>query len=70
MTTPIKADIAGATLLLCPERAAYWPARHTLLIADAHFGKSASFRARGVPVPEATTAGTLATLDTLLGAGR
>jgi DNA ligase-associated metallophosphoesterase len=59
-------DAGGERLLLCAEHALSWPARHTLLIADAHFGKAASFRARGVPVPEATTNATLATLDDLL----
>lgn len=59
-------EVAGETLLLCPERAAYWPDAATLLVADAHFGKAASFRARGVPVPESTTSATLATLDVLI----
>lgn len=58
--------IAGATLVLAPERAMVWPERHTLLIADVHFGKSASFRARGVPVPEATTHATLAAINGLI----
>lgn len=59
-------EVAGETLLLCPERAAFWHDTATLLIADAHFGKAASFRARGVPVPESTTAATLAMLDVLI----
>lgn len=62
----VNIEVAGEQLLLDPERSAYWPRRHTLLVADAHFGKAASFRARGVPVPEATTLANLATLDTLL----
>ena len=62
----MKVEIAGESLILTPERAAFWPARQSLLVADAHFGKSASFRARGVPVPESTTQGTLAVLDALL----
>lgn len=37
---------------LLPERAIYWPRRRTLIIADTHFGKAATFRAAGVPVPE------------------
>ena len=57
---------AGERLLLDPERSAFWPRRDTLLVADAHFGKAASFRARGVPVPEATTLANLATLDVLI----
>lgn len=58
--------IAGAMLVLAAERAVVWPERHTLLVADVHFGKSASFRARGVPVPEATTHATLAAINGLI----
>ena len=47
-------EIAGETLWLLPERAAYWPARRTLLVADLHLGKPAAFRAAALPVPEAT----------------
>lgn len=64
----MRIDVAGESLVLCPERAVFWPARVTLLVADAHFGKAASFRARGVPVPEGTTASNLATLERLIAA--
>ena len=59
-------EIAGETLELCPERAAYWPRRRMLLVADPHFGKAAAFRALGVPVPRGTTSGALARLDALV----
>jgi DNA ligase-associated metallophosphoesterase len=58
--------LAGETLELCAERAAYWPHRRMLLVADPHFGKAASFRALGVRVPRGTTEGALARLDTLM----
>jgi DNA ligase-associated metallophosphoesterase len=58
--------LAGERIELCAERAAYWPRRRTLLVADPHFGKAASFRALGVPVPRGTTTGTLARLDALI----
>jgi len=58
--------IAGETLELCAERAVYWPVAATLLVADPHFGKAASFRALGVPVPRGTTGGALARLDALI----
>lgn len=64
----MRIDVCGESLVLCPERAAFWPARASLLVADAHFGKAASFRARGVPVPEGTTASNLATFDRLIAA--
>ena len=59
-------EIAGESLELCAERAAYWPRRRMLLVADPHFGKAASFRALGVRVPRGTTEGALARLDTLM----
>ncbi|MBL8379018.1 MAG: ligase-associated DNA damage response endonuclease PdeM [Burkholderiales bacterium] len=62
----MRIEVAGDELVLCRERAIHWPARATLLVADAHFGKAATFRARGVPVPEATTAANLAALDRLI----
>lgn len=57
-----------ATLWLLPQRAAFCPLTHSLLVADVHLGKAASFRRLGVPVPEATTEGTLARLDAALAA--
>jgi uncharacterized protein len=51
---------------LLAQRAAYWRERRWLVIADAHFGKAAVFRARGVPVPQGTTSDNLARLDALI----
>jgi len=58
--------IAGEDLTLLPERAIWWRARNTLFVADLHFGKAATFRALGVPVPRGTTTGTLARLDAII----
>ena len=62
-TGAIATQCAGTTVLLLPQRALYWPDERTLFVADAHFGKSASFRARGVFVPRGTTSETLDRLD-------
>jgi DNA ligase-associated metallophosphoesterase len=43
---------AGEDLVLLAERAMLWPARRALMLSDVHFGKSATFRAHGIPVPE------------------
>jgi uncharacterized protein len=43
---------AGEELVLLAERAVLWPARSALMLSDVHFGKSATFRAHGIPVPE------------------
>ncbi len=59
-------EAGGARLQLLPQRAVHLPEHATLLVADAHIGKAVSFRRLGVPVPEATTAGTLARLSDAL----
>jgi uncharacterized protein len=64
--TDAVARIAGEELTLLPERAVLWTARRTLLVADPHFGKAATFRALGVPVPRGTTTGTLGRLDAVI----
>ncbi len=61
-----EVEVGGELLRLHPERAAWWPQRQTLLVADAHIGKAVAFRRLGVPVPQGTTGETVARLDTLL----
>ena len=58
--------IAGCKLWLLAGKALYWPERQTLCVADVHFGKAASYRALGQPVPHGTTEGNLLRLDALL----
>ena len=60
--------LQGEAVQLLPDPALWWPAQHTLCVADVHLGKAATFRARGVPVPLGTTRGTLARLDAALAA--
>ena len=64
----MQITIADEALQLLPQRALYWPGQRLLVIADIHFGKAASFRALGVPVPAGTTTQNLAALDALLAA--
>ncbi|MEM9398817.1 MAG: ligase-associated DNA damage response endonuclease PdeM [Verrucomicrobiota bacterium] len=54
------------TLLLYPERALYHKDQQTLLISDLHLGKSATFRASGIPVPEGSDDADLQRLTQLL----
>ena len=56
----------GRTLWLLPQRAAWLPEAGLLLVADVHFGKAASFRRLGVPVPRGTTEANLNRLDELI----
>ncbi len=58
--------VSGEDLTLLAECAIHWSARETLFVADPHFGKAATFRALGVPVPRGTTTGTLGRLDAVL----
>lgn len=62
----VTITVAGEELSLLPERALFWPRAGTLLIADAHWGKAASFRAAAIAVPEGGTAADLARLDAAL----
>lgn len=59
-------ELAGERLVLLPERAAFWERAATLLVADAHWGKAAAFRAGGIAVPGGTTAEGLARLAAAL----
>jgi DNA ligase-associated metallophosphoesterase len=58
----------GDAAVLLADRALYLPAHAALVAADVHFGKAATFRARGVPVPQGTTTANLRRLDALLAA--
>ena len=51
----IVIGLRGQRLTLLAERAAFWQEASTLLVADPHWGKAATFRASGIPVPSGTT---------------
>ncbi|MGB6223435.1 ligase-associated DNA damage response endonuclease PdeM [Haloferula sp.] len=50
--TSLDIDFHGEALQLHPQGAIWWPSEHTLILSDVHLGKSATFRAHGLPVPE------------------
>jgi uncharacterized protein len=58
--------LAGEEVALLPERALFWPRTRTLVAADLHLGKAATFRAAGIPVPEGSTHDDLTRLDSAL----
>jgi DNA ligase-associated metallophosphoesterase len=66
MSGALAVRLAGEEVLLLAQKALYWPRERMLVIADIHFGKAASFRALGVPVPGGTTRANLDALDHLL----
>src|SRR5688500_2357169 len=66
--TGLTIEVQGERLHLLPERAVYWERTRSLLVADAHFGKAATFRAASIPVPRGTTMEGIARLDSLVNA--
>ena len=67
MIKTVQVTFGGHPFMLTSDRAVYWPAAKTLLLADLHFGKAATFRAAGLPVPGGTTAKDLLRLSALIG---
>jgi DNA ligase-associated metallophosphoesterase len=47
----VELTLRGERFVLLPERAVFWPAASTLLVADLHWGKDQSFRRHGIPLP-------------------
>lgn len=50
-TAGLPIEFGGCEFILLPERAMWWPDEQTLFVADLHFGKDATFRAAGIPIP-------------------
>jgi DNA ligase-associated metallophosphoesterase len=65
-TGAVNVDVCGEALELLPDRVVHWRAKSSLLVADPHFGKAATFRAAGIYVPEETTTATLSRLDAVI----
>ena len=64
--TDVTLTLAGEQVYLLSERALYWPGASTLVVADLHWGKAATFRSVGIPIPIGTTSDDLARLDSAL----
>lgn len=62
----LMAEVAGERVQLLAERAIYWPRCKTLIVADLHLGKAATFRAAAIPLPAGTTGATLGRLSDAL----
>lgn len=59
----VEIEIGGERVVLLASRAAYWPARRTLLVADLHLGKCEALRANGVPLPDGVLREQISRLD-------
>ncbi len=66
MPRTIEVDLAGQCFHLFAESGLFWPLQSMLFIADTHFGKEATFRRHGIPVPAGTTKATLARITFML----
>lgn len=62
----ISVTIGDTELTFLGRRGVYWPKHNMLLVADTHFGKEATFRHHGIPVPRGSTHGTLSTISEML----
>jgi len=62
----MKIDWNGFDLELLQGRAIHWARQDTLFVADPHFGKAATFRSLGIPVPETASRATCDRLSVLL----
>jgi len=62
----LEIELQGESLLLLPQRGIYWQEKKVLLIADAHLGKAATFRANNIAVPAGTTEKDLQVLSQML----
>ncbi|MBC8087865.1 MAG: ligase-associated DNA damage response endonuclease PdeM [Phycisphaerae bacterium] len=59
-------NVAGEQLFLSAHHALFIPRFSTLVVADLHWGKAATFRATGVPLPPGVTASDLERLTQVL----
>lgn len=62
----IDFELGGERLVPLAERALHWPARRTLIVADLHLGKAATFREAGRAVPDGELRDDLPRLDAAL----
>jgi len=62
--------IRGEQIHLRPERAMWWPRRGTLVVADLHVGKEASFIEHGIALPTRVMSETLERLERVLAVTR
>jgi uncharacterized protein len=61
-----RITLAGVAAELRADRSLFLPDVRTLIVADVHWGKAATFRALGVPVPHGTTRAGLDRLEAAL----
>ncbi|WP_153556391.1 ligase-associated DNA damage response endonuclease PdeM [Roseimaritima sediminicola] len=65
-TTETEITVGTTRLVLLPGRGVFLPKDRILCVADPHFGKEATFRRHGIPVPTGSTRGTLSRIERML----
>lgn len=61
-----RIEVRGEEIELLPERAIHWISRRMLMVADVHWGKTETFRARGIPIPDGVFAADLLRLGSAI----
>ena len=62
----VATEMCGVKLQLQAECGVYLPDQNSLLVADLHLGKEATFRRHGIPVPGGSSDGTLQSVTAML----
>ncbi len=62
----LQITVQSEQLYLLPQKAVYWPARRTLILADLHWGKTGHFRKNGIAIPAGTQQADEAKLSSLV----
>ncbi|HKL49684.1 MAG TPA: ligase-associated DNA damage response endonuclease PdeM [Wenzhouxiangellaceae bacterium] len=62
----MKLSLAGNDFEMLLQRAVWWPARRTAVVADVHLGKDQVFRRSGIAIPGSVLDKELAALDALV----
>lgn len=66
MSRTLDWELAGERVILHGDKALYYPAHATLMVADTHFGKGAFFRRKGLAVPTGQSQDDLQRLSALI----
>ncbi|MEH6387964.1 ligase-associated DNA damage response endonuclease PdeM [Pseudomonas profundi] len=66
MSRTLDWQLAGEKVVLHGDKALYYPAHATLMVADTHFGKGAFFRRKGLAVPTGQSQDDLRRLTALI----
>lgn len=70
MREPAVVEVGGERIKLLPERAVWWPAERTLIVADLHLGKEHTYASVGIGIPGTVLEETLDRLGWCVSQGR